>query len=126
MEFVLFVRGGEGDELSPLRLKSSVRICLVQVDVTANHKGFFTFKLCANNNTQQDPRQQCFDQNLLKVRLSFKWSYFCHQNNTVHKSNINHHKPHWSFLYFSFSIKEPKSCNFACDSFYPSIHIDTC
>ena len=37
------------------------------MDVTANHKGFFTFRLCANNNTDQDPRQQCFDQTILKV-----------------------------------------------------------
>ena len=34
---------------------------VVKVDVTANHKGFFTFKLCSNNNTAQDPTQQCFD-----------------------------------------------------------------
>ena len=40
---------------------------VVKVDVTANHKGFFTFRLCANNNTDQDPRQQCFDQTILKV-----------------------------------------------------------
>ena len=33
----------------------------VKIDVTANHKGFFTFKICANNNTRQDPRQDCFD-----------------------------------------------------------------
>ena len=42
---------------------------VVKVDVTANHKGFFTFKLCANNNTDQDPRQECFDQTVLKVRM---------------------------------------------------------
>jgi hypothetical protein len=56
---------------------------VVKVDVTANHKvflkfsvyfiaivmcwililfqGFFTFKLCANNDTTQDPMQDCFD-----------------------------------------------------------------
>ena len=50
---------------------------VVKVDVTANHKvginkilgfevtasvqGYFTFKMCANNNTDQDPRQECFD-----------------------------------------------------------------
>ena len=34
---------------------------VVKVDVTANHKGYFTFKLCQNNNTAQDPRQDCFD-----------------------------------------------------------------
>ena len=63
---------------------------VVKVDVTANHKveihcfsvftvkslnfkvasgyqvivvvqGYFTFKMCANNDTDQDPRQECFD-----------------------------------------------------------------
>lgn len=41
----------------------------VKVDVTANHKGYFTFKICANDNTGQDPGQECFDQpgNLLQI-----------------------------------------------------------
>ena len=43
---------------------------VVKVDVTANHKGFFTFKLCANNNTSQDPRQDCFDRTVLKVTVN--------------------------------------------------------
>ena len=34
----------------------------VSVEVTANHAGTFTFKLCANNNINQDPIQACFDQ----------------------------------------------------------------
>ena len=29
----------------------------VTVKVTANHKGYFTFRLCRNNNIQQDPDQ---------------------------------------------------------------------
>ena len=33
----------------------------VVVDVTANHYGYFTFKLCPNNNILQDPTQECFD-----------------------------------------------------------------
>ena len=33
----------------------------VQVDVTANHKGTFIFRLCANNNIAQDSDQSCFD-----------------------------------------------------------------
>ena len=32
------------------------------VEVTANHKGKFTFKLCPNNNVNVDPAQDCFDQ----------------------------------------------------------------
>ena len=26
-----------------------------------HHQGYFVFKLCANNNTAQDPGQDCFD-----------------------------------------------------------------
>ena len=31
------------------------------IEVTANHAGKFTFKLCPNNNVNQDPTQECFD-----------------------------------------------------------------
>ena len=34
---------------------------LVKIDITALHKGFYTFKLCPNNNIKQDPTQECFD-----------------------------------------------------------------
>ena len=40
----------------------------VVVDVTANHYGYFTFKLCPNNNILQDPTQECFD----RYRFYFK------------------------------------------------------
>jgi len=33
----------------------------VTVKVTANHKGYFTFRLCRNNDIQQDPDQSCFE-----------------------------------------------------------------
>ena len=33
----------------------------VTVQITANHKGYFEFKLCPNNNIHQDPQQDCFD-----------------------------------------------------------------
>jgi len=39
----------------------------VSVEVTANHKGFFTFKLCPNNNIHQDPTQECFDKHHLNL-----------------------------------------------------------
>ena len=56
----------------------------VTVLVTANHKvshvkkfcstpflqGFFTFRLCRNNNVQQDPDQSCFHQPQSLLRLS--------------------------------------------------------
>ena len=34
----------------------------VAVEVTANHKGHFEFKMCPNNNVMEDPDQDCFDQ----------------------------------------------------------------
>ena len=46
----------------------------VEVDVTANHFGFFTFKLCPNNNTASDPKQDCFDR-FLKVLISLYLIY---------------------------------------------------
>ena len=33
----------------------------VVIDITANHQGHFTFKLCPNNDIWQDPAQDCFD-----------------------------------------------------------------
>ena len=34
----------------------------VAVEVTANHKGYFMFRLCPNNDVTQDPEQDCFEQ----------------------------------------------------------------
>jgi len=39
----------------------------IQVDVTANHKGYFTFRLCAADDDLTDPTQECMDSNVLKV-----------------------------------------------------------
>ena len=33
----------------------------VEIDVSANHKGSFIFKLCRNNNIAKDSSQRCFD-----------------------------------------------------------------
>ena len=33
----------------------------VKIQITANHWGKFTFKLCKNNNPRRDPSQGCFD-----------------------------------------------------------------
>ena len=33
----------------------------VQVQITADHKGFFEFKVCPNNNFAVDPNQSCFE-----------------------------------------------------------------
>ena len=52
----------------------------VQVDVTANHKGNFQFKLCPNNNILQDSDQSCFDRYasiILHAIASKKKLYVC-------------------------------------------------
>jgi len=37
------------------------QIISVTVEITANHLGYFQFKLCPNNNPKKDPTQACFD-----------------------------------------------------------------
>jgi len=39
----------------------------VTVDLTANHFGHFTFKLCPAESLEEDPEQDCFDANVLTV-----------------------------------------------------------
>ena len=39
----------------------------VHIHITANHFGHFEFKLCANNDTRQDPDQSCFDGCVLRI-----------------------------------------------------------
>jgi len=39
----------------------------VKVEITANHMGWFEFRLCPNNNLKKDPSQDCFDQYLLPL-----------------------------------------------------------
>ena len=50
--------------------------------MTANHKGYFTFKLCANNNTGQDPSQSCFDETVLRIVPSGEDRYYLTTFNT--------------------------------------------
>lgn len=42
----------------------------VTLQITANHKGFYEFRLCPNNNVQQDPTQECFDRYNTILNLS--------------------------------------------------------
>jgi len=39
----------------------------VFVDITTNHLGFFTFRICPNNDIKQDPEQDCFDKYVLQT-----------------------------------------------------------
>ena len=44
----------------------------VIVDITTNHGGYFSFKLCPNNDISKDPSQRCFDEYVLEVRKRLK------------------------------------------------------
>merc|ERR1719239_790181 len=39
----------------------------VEVEVTTNHRGYFMYRLCPNNDVTQDPDQDCFDQFVLNT-----------------------------------------------------------
>ncbi len=39
----------------------------VRVEITANHRGHFEFRLCPHNNVNTPVRQECLDQHLLQV-----------------------------------------------------------
>ncbi|KAK3581748.1 hypothetical protein CHS0354_035079 [Potamilus streckersoni] len=39
----------------------------VTVQITANHKGYFEFRLCAKDNPNQEATQKCLDDNILQV-----------------------------------------------------------
>jgi len=38
----------------------------VEIRITTNHKGWFEFRLCENNNIKKDANQTCFDKHLLQ------------------------------------------------------------
>lgn len=47
----------------------------VKVLITANHKGFFIFRLCKNNNVNQDLDQSCFEETESLLRVSPSGDY---------------------------------------------------
>ncbi len=42
-----------------------LQVIKVRVELTANHMGFFEFRLCPNNNKKKVASQKCFDQNVI-------------------------------------------------------------
>ena len=64
IEFALQIFCFEGTIVRKYRAGDWVPIT---VDITTNHGGFFIFKLCHNDNINQDPDQHCFDQNILET-----------------------------------------------------------
>ena len=47
----------------------------ITVEVTANHMGYFTFRMCPVREQNQDPDQECFDrpEHLLKVLTTVRF-----------------------------------------------------
>ena len=52
----------------------------VEIDLSANHRGSFTFKLCQNNNVRRDSHQRCFDRYVNSEFLYFYLSILCFQS----------------------------------------------
>ena len=46
---------------------ATFKVIEVIIDVVANHKGFFAFRLCPNNNPQKAPNAKCFSHFPLKL-----------------------------------------------------------
>jgi len=53
----------------------------ITVDITANHLGFFTFRLCPAESEDRDPQQDCFDANVLKVLPDMEDKYYLPNSN---------------------------------------------
>ena len=38
----------------------------VTAEITVNHKGYFEFRLCPNNNAKKPASQMCLDENIMR------------------------------------------------------------
>lgn len=54
----------------------------VSVEVTANHRGSFTFRLCRAPSADQDPSQECLDQHLLTTGSNGEQEWVLNSDNT--------------------------------------------
>ena len=52
-----------------VRRYSEGQVIEVNVQITANHKGWFQFKLCPNNNPHRRVTQQCLDRFVLRAAV---------------------------------------------------------
>ncbi|KAK7107063.1 uncharacterized protein [Littorina saxatilis] len=59
--------GGKYGEGVIVRSYQRADVIDVSVEITANHLGYFIFKLCPNNDVSTPATQECLDQNVLKV-----------------------------------------------------------
>ncbi len=53
------------------------QVIKIRVELTANHMGYFTFRLCPNNNVKKPATQKCLDQNLLVNANTGDTRYVC-------------------------------------------------
>ena len=43
------------------------QVIKVRVELTANHMGFFEFRICPNNNVKKPASQMCLDRNIMRA-----------------------------------------------------------
>lgn len=74
----------------------------ITVDVTANHKGWFEFRLCPNNDVKKPATQACLDKYLLQLADGSGTRYECfyHETMTVSFRPANNQ---WRGVIFSHS-----------------------
>lgn len=58
--------GGKYGQGVIVRKYKTGSVFTIRVELTANHKGFFEFRLCPNNAPKKVASQQCLDKYLLK------------------------------------------------------------
>ncbi|GAB6020732.1 hypothetical protein CHUAL_003396 [Chamberlinius hualienensis] len=78
-----------GNGIIVQRYKAS-QVITAEVELTANHRGFFEFKICPTNNRRINPSQKCFDQNVLRLADRKSTRYFVTKRspNQVHRVRL--------------------------------------
>ncbi|ESO86390.1 hypothetical protein LOTGIDRAFT_195131, partial [Lottia gigantea] len=54
-----------------------------KIEVTANHKGYFEFRLCANNDVTREVTQECLNRNILTLANGSGTKYFVDSSNGI-------------------------------------------
>ncbi|XP_076066926.1 uncharacterized protein LOC143040118 [Oratosquilla oratoria] len=62
-----YERGGIMTKGLPTAFLKEGQVLSVEIVISTNHKGYFEFRLCANNNPKAQDSQRCLDKNLLEV-----------------------------------------------------------
>ncbi|KAK3094485.1 hypothetical protein FSP39_002338 [Pinctada imbricata] len=61
----------------------------VAVQITAQHKGFFEFRLCVNNNLSKPITQECLDEHLLKINGTDETRFYGISENKVYNLKLS-------------------------------------